>query len=81
VFVLVFALAALLLLPGAASAASSTCQVYNPQTCPQGSTTATPTTISALPFTGIDVVLLLAGGTILLAGGLVVRRLSRGIRE
>jgi hypothetical protein len=29
-----------------------------------------------LPFTGLDVVLLIAGGATLLAGGLVVRRLS-----
>jgi hypothetical protein len=64
-----------LLLPGGALAAgSSTCQAYNPQSC-------TPTTVSdgTLPFTGLDVVLLLAGGGTLLAAGFVVRRLSRRV--
>jgi hypothetical protein len=82
---LVVALA--LTLPGAAFA-SSTCQAYNPQTCGSvtvttgtssggpGSTTAT-TSSGTLPFTGLDVVLLVAGGGALLATGLVVRRLSR----
>jgi hypothetical protein len=42
-------------------------------------TTATPiTTSSTLPFTGLDVVLLAAGGGTLLGAGLLVRRLSRG---
>jgi hypothetical protein len=49
--------------------ASSTCQAYNPQDC-------TPASAS-LPFTGIDLVLLLGGGSVLLGTGLVVRYLSR----
>jgi hypothetical protein len=39
-------------------------------------TTAT-TSSGTLPFTGLDIVLLVAGGGVLLAGGFVVRRLSR----
>jgi hypothetical protein len=47
------------------------------------STTATPaatttTSASTLPFTGLDVIFLAAGGGTLLGAGLVVRRLSRG---
>jgi hypothetical protein len=75
-----------LLVPGAAFA-SSTCQAYSPQTCGSvttttgtgggpGSTTAT-TSSGTLPFTGLDVVLLVAGGGALLSAGFVVRRLSR----
>jgi hypothetical protein len=43
------------------------------------STNATNTTSSSgtLPFTGLDVVLLAAGGGTLLGAGFVVRRLSR----
>ncbi|MGI8714998.1 MAG: hypothetical protein ACR2NR_17815 [Solirubrobacteraceae bacterium] len=76
---------AALLLPGAALA-NSTCQSYSSQTCQvssnQGSrTTATSPTATAsassLPFTGLDVVLLAAGGGSLLGAGLVMRRLSR----
>ncbi len=58
--------------------ASSTCSAYNPQGCTQStSTTVTPTTVttSTLPFTGLDVALLLAGGAGLLGVGLVVRRI------
>jgi hypothetical protein len=76
-----------LMVPGAAFA-SSTCQAYSPQTCGSvnsgtsgsgggpGSTTAT-TSSGTLPFTGLDVILLVAGGAALLGTGLVVRRLSR----
>ena len=77
-----------LLLPSAAlaSGGSSTCQSYNPQTCQvvSGTTTSTGTlssTSSTLPFTGLDVVLLAAGGALLLGAGLVVRRLSSGTNE
>jgi hypothetical protein len=58
---------------------SSTCQAYNPQLCNQVSTTAGDSASSGgtLPFTGLDVVLLVAGGGSLIAGGLVIRRLSR----
>jgi len=71
-----------LMLPAAASA-NSTCSAYNPTLCSVASTTAsrttTPTsTASTLPFTGLDVGLLAAGGGLLLGAGLVVRRLSRG---
>ncbi len=74
-----------LLLPSSALASSSTCQSYNPQLCSVASndasqtTTTTPaaTSASTLPFTGLDVVLLAAGGGMLLGAGLVVRRLSR----
>jgi hypothetical protein len=78
----------MLILPSAAFAeGGSTCQSYNPQLCSVQSNTAsktTPTTTtttstSTLPFTGLDVVLLAAGGATLLGAGLVVRRLSRGI--
>jgi hypothetical protein len=75
----------MLILPSAAWAeGGSTCQSYNPQLCSVQSntaskTTTTTTTSSTLPFTGLDVVLLAAGGATLLGAGLVVRRLSRGI--
>jgi len=76
-----------LTVPGAAFAAGgSTCQSYNPQLCSsvgnnaQGGTgqgtKAGSTSASTLPFTGVDVGLLAAGGAVLLGAGLVVRRLS-----
>jgi hypothetical protein len=54
---------------------SSSCAAYNPQT----SCTVTTSSAAAgtLPFTGLDVGLLVAGGGLLLGAGLVVRRLSR----
>jgi len=70
----------------------STCQAYGPQTCDSvssgtsgtgsgtpGSTTVTTAVNSSgtLPFTGLDVVLLVVGGGALLSAGFVVRRLSR----
>lgn len=90
--VTISAVLALLLLPSAALASgSSTCQSYNPQLCEvatsvAGQSTTTPTTPTAttsagtLPFTGLDVGLLVAGGGVLLCAGLVVRRLSRDPR-
>ena len=72
-----------LMVPSVALAAgSSTCQSYNPQLCSVSPTTAAQTTASTssastLPFTGLDVVLLAAGGGVLLGAGLLVRRLSR----
>ena len=76
-----------LAMPGAA-VASSTCQAYNPQLCSSvgssstssgsgSGTTPGSTSSGTLPFTGLDVVLLVAGGGTLLAAGFVVRRLSR----
>jgi hypothetical protein len=80
-----------LAVPGIA-AASSTCQAYGPQTCSSvgngnvstGTSPGTATTPATnanssgtLPFTGLDVVLLVAGGATLLGAGFVVRRLSR----
>lgn len=44
---------------------------------PVATTTTTPGTAAKLPFTGLDVVLLLVGGGALLSAGFVVRRVSR----
>ncbi|HEY1509247.1 MAG TPA: hypothetical protein VGF93_09620 [Solirubrobacteraceae bacterium] len=67
-----------LALPATALAqGNSTCQAYNPQLCSSVSGTTASTTSGSLPFTGLDVVLLVAGGGTLLATGFVVRRLSR----
>ncbi len=83
------ALLAIAVLPSAAFAASSTCQSYNAQLCQVASNTTSrttgtsPTSTSAagtLPFTGLDVGLLVAGGGVLLGAGLVVRRFSRGVQ-
>lgn len=81
-----------LLLPASALAASggSTCQSYNPQLCSVADTNAAQSTLASspttgstssgtLPFTGLDVVLLAAGGAALLGAGLVVRRLSGSV--
>jgi hypothetical protein len=73
-----------LMVSGSALAASgSTCKAYNPQDCAAvGATSNTQTVTSAagtLPFTGFDVLLLAAGGGVLLGAGLVVRRLARQI--
>ena len=71
-----------LIVPAAAMAGSSTCQGYDPQTC--GPVTQTThgdddylRPVGTLPFTGLDVVLLVVGGGTLLGAGFVVRRLSR----
>jgi hypothetical protein len=78
-----------LVLPTAALASgSSTCQSYNKQLCQVVSnasadnadaqtSTTTATSASTLPFTGLDVGLLVVGGGVLLGAGLVVRRFSR----
>ncbi len=78
-----------LIAPGMALASSSsTCQGYHHQACDSvssgtsgtgnGSTTVTTTnSAGTLPFTGLDVVLLVVGGGMLLGAGFVVRRLSR----
>jgi hypothetical protein len=75
-------------LPSAALA-SSTCQAYNPQLCSSvgsnnastGSGTGAANASSTLPFTGLDVVLLVAGGGTLLAAGFVVRKMSRRLNN
>jgi hypothetical protein len=81
-----FALLAIAVLPSAA-VANSTCQSYNAQLCNVASNTTSRTTgptststASTLPFTGLDVGLLVAGGGALLGAGLVVRRFSRGVQ-
>jgi len=78
-----------LMAPSAAMAQSSTCQAYNPQLCSSvsgvaaatsstsGTTASTTSSEGTLPFTGLDVVLLVAGGGALLGAGFVVRRLSK----
>ncbi len=68
-----------LMIPSVALAQeSSTCQAYNEQICSEvSSTTSTTASSGTLPFTGVDVVLLAAGGATLLGAGFVVRRVSR----
>ena len=81
----IFGVLALFAPSGAFAASSSTCQAYNPQLCSsvQNSNSSTGTgspssaSSSTLPFTGLDIVLLVVGGGTLLAAGFVVRRLSR----
>jgi hypothetical protein len=89
--VMLAAIIGALAVPGAAFASgSSTCQSYNAQLCTvvgsgtanttavQATTTSTTTSsASTLPFTGLDVGLLVVGGAVLLGAGLVVRRFSR----
>jgi hypothetical protein len=85
-FAILIAALGLLLLPGAALA-SSTCQQYSSQVCSVSTvttpdvTTSATTSASTLPFTGLDVVLLAAGGGTLLGAGLIVRRMSRGLDQ
>jgi hypothetical protein len=78
-----------LLLPAAAMAqGSSTCQAYNPQLCGVGGIGSSKSgpradpgyvggSTDGLPFTGVELGLLVASAGGLLAAGLVVRRLSR----
>lgn len=66
-----------LMLPASALAQeSSTCQAYNTQLCTVSSQSESSSE-GTLPFTGLDVVLLAAGGGTLVGAGIVVRRLSR----
>ena len=80
---LLVGVALVLSIPSTALAASSTCQAYSNQTCTDTVPTTTSTTVTtstgSLPFTGIDVVLLIAGAGILIGTGLVVRRLSNHV--
>jgi len=65
------------------SGCSSSDQTYGSQICQvqsndaQQTTTASDANSGTLPFTGLDVGLLVVGGGVLLAGGLLVRFLSR----
>jgi hypothetical protein len=85
-------LGVLALVGPSAALASSTCQGYTPQLCssvgagnvsngsatgPGSTSAASASSTGTLPFTGLDVVLLVAGGGTLLGAGFVVRRLSR----
>ena len=82
-------LAILVLAVPSLAMASSTCQGYGSQTCSSvgngnvssgtASNNASTSASSAgtLPFTGLDVALLVVGGGTLLGAGFVVRRLSR----
>lgn len=60
--------------PNAPNADGSTGSSVSPASAAQA--TETTNASSSLPFTGIDVVLLAAGGAVLLGAGLAVRRLS-----
>jgi hypothetical protein len=73
---LVVALALLAAPASALAQASSTCNAYNAETCgPQQITRGN--TSGQLPFTGLDVVLLVVGGGTLLGAGFIVRRASK----
>jgi hypothetical protein len=71
------AVAIALLIPSAAMAQSSSCQAYNSQLCESVTEGTTAGSDATLPFTGLDVGLLVAGGGTLLVAGFGVRRLSR----
>ncbi len=78
----------MLSVPGSALAASSTCQAYDSQTgqmtsqaCSTTTSTTVTTTTSTLPFTGIDVALLVTGGVILVGAGVGVRMASRRVHR
>jgi hypothetical protein len=75
IMILVAIAIALLAIPSAALAqGSSTCQAYNPQLC---TSVGDSTSSGTLPFTGVNVGLMLAGGATLIGAGFVVRRLAR----
>jgi len=67
----------LALMAPALAQASSSCTSYNNPALCAATTTRTTTSASTLPFTGLDVVLLLVGGATLLGAGLVIRTFSR----
>jgi hypothetical protein len=81
--VLALVIAFALMAPASAFAAdSSSCGSYNPSalcsvTANKTKNTTNATAASTLPFTGLDAILLAAGGATLLGAGAVVRVLSR----
>jgi hypothetical protein len=83
IFTAIF-VATMLMFPAASFAdSSSSCLAYNaPSVCnASASRTTSAATVSSasansLPFTGLDVALLVAGGVTLLGAGLIVRKLS-----
>jgi hypothetical protein len=71
---------AFVLAPASALASSSsTCQAYNNETCGPTQVSRPPSSNNQLPFTGLDLVLLVVGGGALLGAGVVVRRVSRNL--
>lgn len=78
IFTAIF-VATMLLFPAASFAdSSSSCLAYNaPSVCnASASQTVSSASANSLPFTGLDVALLVAGGATLLGAGLIVRKLS-----
>jgi hypothetical protein len=73
--IIVIAVAVALLLPSAALGSSSSCQAYNPQSCTVVTTSNAST--ATLPFTGLNVGMLVAAGVTLLGSGFAIRRLTR----
>jgi hypothetical protein len=70
------AVLALLALPTAAFASgSSTCSAYNPQLCQVVNHTSDASS-GSLPFTGLDLGLVAAGGVVLIGAGLAARKFS-----
>ena len=70
----------LLTVPSVAMASGgSTCQAYNPQLCDSVSPSSSTDAQRTLPFTGVNVALVVAGGVGLLGAGLAVRRLAHHI--
>jgi hypothetical protein len=67
-----------LVFPGAALAqGGSTCQAYGQQTCSSIEPVSNSTSSgSTLPFTGLDLALLLAGAALLLGTGIVLRKIT-----
>jgi hypothetical protein len=93
IFTTIF-VAAMLMFPAASLAdSSSSCLAYNaPSVCSASAQRTTPTVATtaattnsastgSLPFTGLDVALLVAGGVTLLGAGLIVRKLSSSATE
>jgi hypothetical protein len=82
IIALIACLGALALGTSVAQASSTSCSYglckvsNNTQSRTPGTTATTSTSASSLPFTGLDVGLLLVGGAALFGTGMVVRRLS-----